>query len=141
MAKERLIESYGDVRYTIGTGCSGGSIVQQIVANAYPGAVYDGLVITCAYPDVLTGGAQFADYHLLRRYFEDPSKLGPGVVWPPARSGGLVEGRPDPVNADRRRRGALQERDQPGRRLRARPTRPTTRSHDPAACAARSSTT
>ena len=95
MAKERLIENYGDVRYTIGTGCSGGSIVQQTVANAYPGAVYDGLVITCAYPDVLTAGAQFADYHLLRRYFEDPSNL---VLWPPAEWG-LVYGRPDPVNA------------------------------------------
>src|SRR5206468_12227384 len=53
MAKERLIENYGDVRYTIGTGCSGGSIVQQTVANAYPRAVDDGLVITCAYPDTL----------------------------------------------------------------------------------------
>ena len=98
MAKERLVETYGDVRYTIGTGCSGGSIVQQTVANAYPGAVYDGLVITCAYPDVLTAGAQFADYHLLRAYFEDPSKWGPGVLWAPAQWG-PVEGRPDPVNA------------------------------------------
>src|SRR3954471_10658921 len=98
MAKERLVETYGDVRYTIGTGCSGGSIVQQTVANAYPGAVYDGRVITCAYPDVMTAGAQFADYHLLRAYFEDPSKWGSGVLWPPAQWG-LVEGRPDPVNA------------------------------------------
>jgi Tannase-like family of unknown function (DUF6351) len=98
MAKERLIENYGDVRYTIGTGCSGGSIVQQTVANAYPGAVYDGLVITCAYPDVMSAGAQFADYHLLRLYFEDPSKWGSGIAWPPVQWG-LVEGRPDPVNA------------------------------------------
>jgi hypothetical protein len=98
MAKERLIENYGDVRYAIGTGCSGGSIVQQTVTNAYPGAVYDGLVITCAYPDVLSAGAQFADYHLLRAYFENPSKWGSGIVWPPVQWG-LVEGRPDPVNA------------------------------------------
>jgi hypothetical protein len=98
MAKERLIENYGDVRYTIGTGCSGGSIVQQTVANAYPRAVYDGLVITCAYPDTLTAGAQFADYHLLRNYFENPSHWGPGVFWPPVQWG-PVEGRPDPVNA------------------------------------------
>jgi hypothetical protein len=98
MAKERLVETYGDVRYTIGTGCSGGSIVQQTVANAYPGAVYDGLVITCAYPDVMSAGAQFADYHLLRAYFEDSSKWGSGVFWPPVQWG-PVEGRPDPVNA------------------------------------------
>ena len=98
MAKERLIENYGDLRYTIGTGCSGGSIVQQTVANAYPGAVYDGLVITCAYPDTFSAGAQFADYHLLRLYFENPSKWGPGVFWAPIQWG-LVEGRPDPINA------------------------------------------
>jgi hypothetical protein len=98
MAKERLVERYGDVRYTIGTGCSGGSIVQQTVANAYPGAVYDGLVITCAYPDTLSAGAQFADYDLLRNYFENPSAWGLGVLWPPAQWG-PVEGRPDPVNA------------------------------------------
>jgi len=98
MAKERLIENYGDVRYTIGTGCSGGSVVQHTVANAYPGAVYDGLVVTCAYPDVLSAGAQFADYHLLRPYFENPARWGTGIVWPPVQWG-LVEGRPDPVNA------------------------------------------
>ena len=37
MAKERLVEQYGEIRYTIGTGCSGGSLTQQQVANAYPG--------------------------------------------------------------------------------------------------------
>ncbi|MEA2495807.1 MAG: hypothetical protein QOJ29_3718 [Thermoleophilaceae bacterium] len=98
MAKERLIESYGDLRYTIGTGCSGGSVVQNTVANAYPGAVYDGLVITCAFPDVMSAGVQFADYHLLRQYFENPSHWGSGVFWLPAQWG-PVEGRPDPVNA------------------------------------------
>ncbi|MFA5891853.1 MAG: DUF6351 family protein [Actinomycetota bacterium] len=98
MAKERLIEEYGDIRYTIGTGCSGGSIAQQQVANAYPGAVYDGLVVTCAYPDNISTGAQFADYHMLRAYFEDPSRWGDGIAWTPAQWA-AVEGRPDPVNA------------------------------------------
>ncbi len=96
MVKERLIERYGDIRHTIGTGCSGGSIAQQTIANAYPRLVYDGLVITCAYPDTMTAGAQFADYHLLRNYFEDPARLALG--WTPAQWG-LVAGRPDPANA------------------------------------------
>jgi hypothetical protein len=95
MAKERVVENYGDIRYTIGTGCSGGSAVQMTVSNAYPGGVYDGLVITCSFPDVLTGGVQFADYHLLRHYFEAPEHL---ATWPAAQWG-LVYGRPDPVNA------------------------------------------
>jgi len=98
LMKERLIERYGDLRYTIGTGCSGGSITQQQVANAYPGGVYDGLVVTCAYPDSLSTGAQFADYHLLRIYFEDSSRWGPGVFWTPSQWA-AVEGRPDPANA------------------------------------------
>jgi len=98
MMKEHLIERYGDLRYTIGTGCSGGSITQQQVANAYPGGVYDGLVVTCAYPDSLSTGAQFADYHLLRIYFEDSSRWGPGVAWTPTQWA-AVEGRPDPANA------------------------------------------
>ena len=98
MLKERLIERYGDVRFTIGTGCSGGSIVQHTVANAYPGAVYDGLIVTCAYPDTFSAGAQFADYHMLRHYFEDPSQWGTGVVWTPSQWA-AVEGRPDPINA------------------------------------------
>ena len=47
MTKERVVEQYGELRYTIGSGCSGGSLVQQQVANAYPG-VYQGLVTTCS---------------------------------------------------------------------------------------------
>ncbi|MGH2784000.1 MAG: DUF6351 family protein [Actinomycetota bacterium] len=82
MAKERLIEQYGELRYTIGTGCSGGSITQAMVANAYPG-IYQGLLTTCAYPDVASTAIQFFDLHMLRLYFEDPSKWGAGVVWTP----------------------------------------------------------
>ena len=97
MAKERLVERYGELRYTIGTGCSGGSIAQHTVANAYPG-IYQGLVTTCSYPDTLTAGAQFADYHLLRLYFEDPSRWAPGVVWTPTQMA-AVEGHLSHVNA------------------------------------------
>ena len=97
MVKERLVEQYGPVRYTIGTGCSGGSIAQHTIANAYPG-VYQGLVTTCSYPDVLTAGAQFADYHLLRLYFEDPSRWGEGVVWSPTQMA-QVEGHATHFNA------------------------------------------
>ena len=97
MVKERLVERYGPIRYTIGTGCSGGSIAQHTIANAYPG-IYQGLVTTCSYPDVLTAGAQFADYHLLRLYFEDPSRWSPGVLWLPTQMAD-VEGHLTHVNA------------------------------------------
>lgn len=97
MAKERLVERYGELRYTIGTGCSGGSIAQHTIANAYPG-IYQGLVTTCSYPDTLTAGAQFADYHLMRLYFENPSRWAPGVVWTPTQMA-AVEGHVSHANA------------------------------------------
>ena len=140
MAKERLVERYGDLRYTIGTGCSGGSIVQQQVANAYPAAVYDGLVITCAYPDSVLAGAQFADYHLLRIYFEDNSRWGPGVVWTPTQWA-AVEGRPDPVNAIAADELFFKDADEPGGRLRRGRARLQPARRTRAACAARCSTT
>ena len=67
MAKEHIIEQYGPIRYTIGTGCSGGAIAQQHIANAYPG-IYQGLIVQCSYPDVWTTATQFADYNLISNY-------------------------------------------------------------------------
>ncbi|MDR7087794.1 hypothetical protein J2X11_002633 [Aeromicrobium panaciterrae] len=97
MAKERLVERYGPIRYTIGVGCSGGSIAEQTVANAYPG-IYQGLVTGCTYPDAMSTAAQFADLHVLRTYFEDPSRWAPGVLWSPTQWG-AVEGHLTHLNA------------------------------------------
>jgi hypothetical protein len=97
MTKEHLIDTYGSVRYTIGSGCSGGSLTQQQVANAYPG-LYDGITPACSFTDAWSSAMQYVDYELLRRYYEDPSQWGSGVTWSPT---GIqaVEGHPDPVNA------------------------------------------
>jgi uncharacterized tannase-like protein DUF6351 len=97
MAKERLVEQYGEIRYTIGTGCSGGSLTQQQVANAYPG-IYQGILPACSFPDAWSTGQQLVDYHLVRQYAEDPSKWGTGVAWDPA-SIAAVEGHPNHVNS------------------------------------------
>jgi uncharacterized tannase-like protein DUF6351 len=82
MAKEHVIKSYGTIRYTIGTGCSGGSLAQQWIANAYPG-IYQGILPTCSFPDAWSTASQFLDYHLLLAYFKDTSKWGVGVAWAP----------------------------------------------------------
>jgi len=97
MAKERAIEEYGTLKFTIGTGCSGGSLVQQQVANAYPG-IYQGILPQCSFPDAWSTGQQLAAYHLTRGYFEDPSKWGTGVIWTPDQIA-AVEGHPNHVNA------------------------------------------
>jgi hypothetical protein len=97
MAKERLVEQYGEIRYTIGTGCSGGSLTQQQVANAYPG-IYQGILPQCSFPDAWSTGQQLVDYHLIRAYVEDPSKWGPGVLWTPLEIA-AIEGHPNHVNS------------------------------------------
>jgi hypothetical protein len=96
MAKERIVEQFGQIRYTIGTGCSGGSLTQQQVANAYPG-VYQGILPACSFPDALSTGIQFADYHGLRTYFEDVATRLP-QLWLPAQWG-PVQGHLSGVNA------------------------------------------
>ena len=95
MAKEHMIDAYGVLRYTIGTGCSGGSLAQQWIANAYPG-IYQGILPTCSFPDTWSSATQVMDYHLLRTYFEHPSNQG--TVWSPTQWA-AVEGNLLPVDA------------------------------------------
>ena len=96
MTKEYVVDHYGELRYTIGTGCSGGSLAQYQIANAYPG-VYQGILPQCSFADAWSSAMQYIDYDMLRKYFEDPSKWAPGVVWTPAEWGG-VYGHPNPAN-------------------------------------------
>jgi hypothetical protein len=97
MAKERVVEQYGPIRFTIGTGCSGGSLTQQQVANAYPG-IYQGILPQCSFPDSWSTGQQLVDYHLDRLYLENPSHWAPGVLWTPDQIA-AVEGHPNHVNS------------------------------------------
>lgn len=80
MAKEHLIETYGDIRYLFGSGGSGGAIAQLHMANAYPG-LYDGLVVGATMPDVATPAQDIIDCVALLRYLDDASKWAPGVAW------------------------------------------------------------
>ena len=95
IAKQHLIDTYGTVRYTIGAGCSGGSLAQQWIANAYPG-IYQGILPTCSFPDTWSSATQVMDYHLLRAYFEHPSNQG--VSWLPSQWA-TVEGNLLPLDA------------------------------------------
>jgi hypothetical protein len=97
MAKERVIDQYGTLRYTVGTGCSGGSLTQQWVANAYPG-IYQGILPTCSFPDTWSSAAQVFDYHMLNRYFANKQAWGSGVSWTPKQEA-AVEGTPGTQNA------------------------------------------
>jgi hypothetical protein len=97
MTKERVVEQIGEIRYTIGSGCSGGSLVQQQVANAYPG-FYQGITPACSFTDAWSSAMQYVDYVGMRNYFEHPDKWGTGVAWAPNQIS-AVEGHPTPLNA------------------------------------------
>ena len=69
MVKEHIAETYGEIRYTIGTGCSGGSILQYNIAAAYPG-ILNGIQPNCTFPDTLTTAMEVVDCGLLGgRYY------------------------------------------------------------------------
>ncbi len=74
MMKEHFIESYGEPRYTIGNGGSGGAMQQLHIAGAYPG-ILDGLLPSMTFADSVS---YFTDSQecesLLRDYVNDPDK-------------------------------------------------------------------
>lgn len=72
MVKERLVEVMGEIRYTIGQGCSGGSINQQLISGAYPGLL-DGIMPACSFQDWFTTGLESADCKLLTHHFNEVS--------------------------------------------------------------------
>ena len=69
MVKERFIETYGQPRYTIGWGCSGGSYQQHQIADNYPGLL-DGILPGCSFPEVgFATVYSITDQRLLGNYF------------------------------------------------------------------------
>ncbi len=96
MTKEKVIEQLGPMRYAIGSGCSGGSLVQQQVANAYPG-LYQGITPQCSFTDAWSSAQQYVDYDMLRAYFEQPARWAPGVAWTPVQMASAY-GHPNAAN-------------------------------------------
>jgi hypothetical protein len=90
MTKERVVKQYGDLRWTIGSGCSGGSLVQQQVANAYPG-VYQAITPQCSFTDAWSSAMEYEDYYMLLKYFQDPSRWTPGTAWTPAQISAVLD--------------------------------------------------
>jgi hypothetical protein len=68
MLQEQIRETFGSIRYTIGSGCSGGSIQQHLIAANYPGLL-DGILPNCSYEDSWTTAMGVGDCHMLLNYF------------------------------------------------------------------------
>jgi Tannase-like family of unknown function (DUF6351) len=52
MVRERFIENYGPVAFTIGYGCSGGSEAAQPISDEYP-RLLNGILVGCSFPEVV----------------------------------------------------------------------------------------
>jgi hypothetical protein len=90
MTKELVIKELGPIRWTIGSGCSGGSLVQQQVANAYPG-VYQAITPQCSFTDAWSSAMQYEDYVMLLAYFKDPSRWDVGSIWGPTQISAVLD--------------------------------------------------
>ncbi len=64
MMKEHIIDHYGEIKYLMGNGCSGGSIQQNTALSIYPGLL-DGIQPSCDYPDSDTTAIEVSDCGLL----------------------------------------------------------------------------
>lgn len=68
MSKERFIETYGAPDFTVSAGCSGGSYGSAQPADRVSG-LFDGVLISCTFPDPLSIALSGSDGHLLTHYW------------------------------------------------------------------------
>jgi hypothetical protein len=75
MMKEHIVDTYGEIQYTMGNGCSGGSIQQNTAASIFPGLL-DGIQPSCDFPDSISTGLEVADCVLLVNFYAGPDWAG-----------------------------------------------------------------
>jgi hypothetical protein len=75
MMKEHIVDTYGQVLFTLGTGCSGGSINSNMNLSIFPGNL-DGVITSCTYPDSETTSMEVGDCTLLVEAYQKPQVLG-----------------------------------------------------------------
>src|SRR6201995_789832 len=93
MGKEWVVDHYGQIKWTIGSGCSGGSLVQQQVANAYPG-IYQGITPQCSFTDAWSSAMEYEDYYMLLNYWETKDQID---GWGPTQQSAVIDN-PNPLN-------------------------------------------
>ena len=97
MTKAHLITEIGVPLFTLSIGCSGGSYSSLQIADAYPG-LYDGILISCVFPDPVAIAHAGLDARLLTRYF---AVTAPGRFTPEQQRavGGYAVDAGLPINA------------------------------------------
>lgn len=74
MMKEHISDTYGPIKFTIGSGCSGGSINSNMAASIMPGLL-DGVTTTCTYPDSESTSIEVGDCVGLVEAYQKPGWL------------------------------------------------------------------
>ena len=74
MMKEHIGDTLGPIRFTIGSGCSGGSINSNMAGSIQPGLL-DGITTTCTYPDSETTAIEVGDCVGLVEAYQKPEWL------------------------------------------------------------------
>ncbi|MDH3208417.1 MAG: DUF6351 family protein [Gemmatimonadota bacterium] len=75
MSKERFIETHGLPDFTVSAGCSGGSYGSAQPADRVSG-LFDGVLISCTFPDPLSIALSGSDGHLLSHYWSETDPHG-----------------------------------------------------------------
>ena len=95
MSKERFIETYGEPRFTVSAGASGGLYGSFQLADMFPG-LFDGVLFARTFADPMSVALSGFDARLLATYFASPK----------ARPDERAKGRDFRLQAVRRRRDA-----------------------------------
>ncbi len=74
MMKEHISDTLGPIRFTIGSGCSGGSINSNMAGSIQPGLL-DGITTTCTYPDSESTAIEVGDCVGLVEAYQKPEWL------------------------------------------------------------------
>lgn len=99
MMKEHIGDTYGPIKYTLGTGCSGGSINSNMNLSITPGLL-DGVITSCTYPDSETTSMEVGDCSLLvEAYQKTPlTTLWAGLTQAQINTKkAAINGHPDPT--------------------------------------------
>ena len=91
MVREHIIETYGEIRYTMSDGGSGGSMMQTTPATVMPGLL-NGLITTISYPDAVSTWIETKDCGLLNSYYNTPQGSPLSTTQRAAVNGHLTSG-------------------------------------------------
>ena len=69
MLKEHIIDTYGEIRYTMSDGLSGGSMMQTVIASVMPGLL-QGIQPAWSYPDAVSTWMETRECGLLGQFYQ-----------------------------------------------------------------------